>query len=280
MESSVSLVESSLLSEPSLLNSADGLRTLFHVERSYYRSAIRAYNMTRYVVESLSFDSTVIATSMVYWHTFVCKHGLRKIDEIVLSASCVFLASKVEHYKVRLNKVIALVFEINLRSEEVEGWRRMLLETELLLCHTLGFSFQVTHPMKRIAEMVPQNDQAVFECAHRLFHLSFVTPLCTRVSTDEVAEALVYLAADGANRLDTLAGRFTCTSPERRDGIICMMIDAMVVMKKTTGFPKIDDAISASRKRFRDKEPSCPLPSRSSAGIASSSETPCVQDVE
>ncbi|KEG11660.1 cyclin 9 [Trypanosoma grayi] len=248
--------------------------SLFHVGRPYYRTAAKAYNMTRYVVESLKLDETVIATSMAYWHTFVMQHGLKKLDEVVLSASCVFLASKVEHYKIRLNQVVSLFFEVSERSDEAEGWRRMLLETELLVCHTLGFNFQVIHPMKRIVELVPDSQKSVLECAHRLFLLSFMTPLCTKVSADEIAEALVYLAADGTGQLDAYAGKFLCSSTERRDGIITVMIGALAVMRKNTGLQKVDDMIAARRKRFRDPESSHPSVAYSSGGTGSLDATP------
>ncbi|KAH9578887.1 Cyclin [Trypanosoma melophagium] len=254
--------------------------SLVHVGKAYYRIAAKAYNMTRFVVESLKLDETVVATSMVYWHTFLSHHELKRFDEIVLSASCVFLASKVEHYKVRLNQVISLVFEVDEKSEEAEGWRRMLLEMELLLCHTLGFNFQVIHPIKRIAELVPEGHTKVSECAHRLFLLSFVTPLCTKASPDEVAEALVYIAADGAGLLETYNGGFACTSVERRDGIISVMIDALAVMRKTTGLTKIDNMITARRKRLREQDSSRPSVAHSSGGTGSLDATPSVMTTE
>ncbi|PWV12007.1 putative cyclin 9,cyclin C-like [Trypanosoma cruzi] len=253
---------------------------LFHVGRSYYRSAAKAYNMTRYVVETLKLDETVLATSMAYWHTFVDRLELRKFDEIVLSASCAFLASKVEHYKVRLNRVIALVFEISGEGDEMEGWRRMLLEMELLVCHTLGFNFQIIHPMKRIVELVPEDHTQVLECAHRLFLLSFMTPLCVRVPADEVAEALVYLAADGAGQLEPYAGKFRCDAVERREGIINVMIDALAVMRKNTSLPKVDDMIVARRKRMREQESFRPSVAHSSGGTGSLDVTPSAFLVE
>ncbi|RNF10012.1 cyclin 9 [Trypanosoma conorhini] len=247
---------------------------LFQLGRAYYRTAAKAYNMTRYVVEILKLDETVLATAMAYWHTFVSRRELRRFDEIVLSASCVFLASKVEHYKVRLNRVISLVFEVSGEGDEMEGWRRMLLEMELLLCHTLSFNFQVIHPMKRIMELVPEKNKGVLECAHRLFLLSFITPLCVKVPADEVAEALVYLAADGSGQLEAYAGKFRFDSVERREGIINVMIDALAVMRKNTGLLKVDDMIVARRKRMREQESSRPSVANSSGGAGSLDVTP------
>ncbi|CBH18447.1 cyclin 9 [Trypanosoma equiperdum] len=252
----------------------------FVVEMSYYTIAIQAYSMTRYVVENLRLDSAVVGTAMTYWHIFVSVHGLKKVDEIVLSAACTFLASKVEHHKVRLSDIVALVFEVDPVGGVMESWRDVVGQAELLLCYTLKFNFQVIHPVNRINELVFDGNKAVLECAQRLFLLSFVTPLCTRASAEEIVEALVYLAADGAERLEVYANGFNITSSERRDGIISVMLDALVAMRKTTKLPKIDNVISARRKRLREQESTRPSVACSSVGTASTDNTPCAPSVE
>lgn len=144
--------------------------------RGYFHYSRQAFNMAQFLVSELQFDDSVFHTALHYWHRFVAVHGLHALSEVLLIASSVFLAAKVSHYKFSAKQLVILAFDINggntehgrksssLSSsfvacqkdveEEVELWRRALLDTELLLCDTLQFQFHVPNPIRQMEDVL------------------------------------------------------------------------------------------------------------------------------
>lgn len=226
--------------------------------------------MTRYVVNTLKLDDTVFVSSMCYWHEFMVENSLRKINSVVLAAACVFLAAKVEHYKLSVDHIISLVFEVNTsRSEEAGAWRRTVLEVELVLCDALNFDFQRTHPTHDMSEMISrpgcrepasqssEDAQLVNQLqatAQRLYVLSLITPLFARTSATNILRTIVYMTMyySGCSDLyNHVWIDYPLPPTDERDSIISVLIDAFAFMRKQTGVVALDELISHRRKHVR-----------------------------
>lgn len=264
--------------------------------RTYFHTVAKAYNMTRYVVDALRLDDTVFATAMCYWHQFALQHSYRRVHPVVLAAACVFLAGKVEHYKLRVDQIVALVFEVtpDKNEEEAAGWRRMVLEVELLLSDTLQFDFQRTHPIraaverlstpygKLAAEQTDEDRRLVAETVamvNRFYVLSLITPLYATTSADAVVWTLVYMTVHYAGTAAAYEHVWQSHSlpPETvRNAIVGVVIDAFAYMRKRTGLSALDEMIDHRRKRLR-RDASGSVQSStlmSSAGSGSVERTP------
>lgn len=144
--------------------------------RFYFHYSRQAFNMAQFLVRELRFDDSVFHTALHYWHRFVAIHGLRALNEVLLIAASVFLAAKVAHYKFSAKQLVLLAFDITPGSnenghsasslssaipgtkksmeEEVEPWRRAVLDTELLLCDTLQFQFHIPNPIRQMEDVL------------------------------------------------------------------------------------------------------------------------------
>lgn len=239
--------------------------------RSYHHSATRVFNTTRFAVETFNMNVTVFATAMVYWHEFAAKHGCRKMNEAVLAAACVFLALKVEHYRVRADQIVESLFEVdrNAKAEEFKAWRQMLLETELVLCDTLGFDFQRTHCLGQVLKWLedyrgkaPSTQSEEEKClverlkrvANTIFTFSLITPIYTKATPPQVGATIVSTVALYSGSEDAYAHLWSThplPDPAERDGILGVLLDGFAFMHKQTGLIRLDELIATRKKRSR-----------------------------
>lgn len=238
--------------------------------RSYHHSACKAYNMVRHVVDTLRLDDTVFATAMGYWHSFASVHGYRQLNEVVLAAACVFLAGKVEHYKLRADQVLRVVFDLgdHTTKEEADDWRRALLETELILSDALDFDFQREQPIQQVLSCIekpfgklstePGEEKAIMlalqRAAHCIYILSLLTPLCMRATPRDIAATITYLTAHYSGQ--EKAYEYVWLEPPQldsieRDGIASVLLDVFAYTRKESGLPPFDELVKARRKRLR-----------------------------
>ncbi|CCW62745.1 unnamed protein product [Phytomonas sp. EM1] len=260
--------------------------------RSYHHSVCKAYNIIRHVVDTLRMDDTVFATAMSYWHEFVLQHGRRKIHEAVLGTAAVFLAGKVEHYKLRVDQMLKVALEVdvdkNPKGEDVEAWRRMLLDVELVLLDSLNFDCQRSHPIKQLLVLLetPNNHPAsrqtkneadmvkqLQHVAHCLYMISLISPLCVKFSYQKIAAIILYMVvyfSGNENAYAHIWKQYPLPELEERDCIIGVIMDAFIFTRKKTGLPQLDDLIVARRKRVREED-SLPMEVVRSSGFHSSS---------
>ncbi|CCW70579.1 unnamed protein product [Phytomonas sp. Hart1] len=260
--------------------------------RSYHHSVCKAYNIIHHVVNTLRMDVTVFATAMSYWHEFVLQHGRKKIHEVVLGTAAVFLAGKVEHYKLRVDQMLKIALEIdvdkNPKGEDIEAWRRMLLNVELILLDFLNFDCQRSHPIKLLLTLLetpnnhPPSKQTKDEVdmvkqlqhvAHCLYMISLISPLCVRFSFQKIVTIILYMVvyfSGSENAYAHIWKQYPMPAMEERDYIIGVIMDTFIFTRKQTGLPQLDDLIVARRKRVREEE-SLPMETLRSSGFHSSS---------
>lgn len=130
--------------------------------------ARHAYNMAGYLMQHLKMHSLVLPTAMVYYHTVATQigvSGVHEVNEVVLICACVLLASKVEHSRVRLTKLIVACFEIDLpevsgkAAEVYNQYKRMVLGAEMVVCSLLDFEFHRHLPYPRLEAVLKQPGQ-------------------------------------------------------------------------------------------------------------------------
>lgn len=242
-----------------------------YYNRSYHHSATRAFNLTRFAVETFNMDVTVFATSMVYWHEFAARHGCRRINEAVLAAACVFLALKVEHYRVRADQIVESLLEIdrNAKADEFKAWRQMLLEVELVLSDTLRFDFQRTHCLGQMLKWIEdfkgvaadtrtEEENAMVDrlkrVANTMFTFSLITPVYTRATPQQVGATILSTIALYSGNEAAYAHLWVSQplpEPAERDSILAVLLDGFAFMHKQTGLARLDELIATRKKRSR-----------------------------
>ncbi|EPY26577.1 cyclin 9 [Strigomonas culicis] len=229
---------------------------------------MEVYNLTQHVVAKLRLSDAVFTTAMCYWHEFVARHGLGEVHRIVLAAACIFLAGKVEHYRMRADAV--LTYALDLKKEDVETWHDNLLEVELVLCDALHFDFQRTHaignvlallskpynkPLQKQSEEERAVGKAMGVAVQRMYLFSLITPLYTKASADAILRTIVYAAVSLSyheKMYEHVIQREYPPPPEKeRDGIFSVLVDAFAYMHKQSGVKAFDALIESRRKRSR-----------------------------
>jgi hypothetical protein len=136
------------------------------------KMARNAYNMVGFLVEELKMHSLVLTTSMMYYQAVSLQigvSGVHEINEIVLACACVLLASKVEHSRVKMSKLVVACFAIDPPDASVGDapnqpqsvyaqYKRMVLEAEMIVCSLLDFEFHRQSPNPRIAKTLGITD--------------------------------------------------------------------------------------------------------------------------
>ncbi|CUG93366.1 cyclin 9, putative [Bodo saltans] len=100
-------------SSPSSTNYTDRHLLFGPVGRKMARNV---YNMVGFLFRELKMHSLVLSTSMMYYHAVALQigvSGVHEINEIVLACACVLLASKVEHSRVKMMKLVVACFAID-----------------------------------------------------------------------------------------------------------------------------------------------------------------------
>ncbi|KAG5496137.1 hypothetical protein JKF63_02438 [Porcisia hertigi] len=239
----------------------------------YFRLSQAAFVISDYLVRKFRLAESVLLTSLCYWHEFVAAHGLRKVNEIVLATTCVFLAAKVEHAHIRLARLVEAAFDLDSTTTapgELEQWCRGVLDVELLLCDTIHFDFVRIFPLadtlrsvQTLAEAGKVQDatrQEIGTAVRRVFLFSFVAPLCTKVSLQRLCSAILYMIVTASNRELVPAFQFFWSAPEAEfpdeaemEAITAVLMDVFAYLHKKFGVPALDDVNEARYKRRRSQ---------------------------
>ncbi|GET91409.1 cyclin 9, putative [Leishmania tarentolae] len=241
--------------------------------RRYFRLSQSAFVISDYLVRKFRLTESVLLTSLCYWHEFVATHGLRKVNEIVLATTCVFLAAKVEHAHIRLARIVETAFDLeanNTAPAELEQWCRAVLDVELVLCDTIRFDFVRIFPLadtlrsvQTVAETGQLQDpmrQEIVTAVRRVFLFSFVTPLCTKVSMQRLCTVILYMIVTAARRELVPAFQSMWSAPDAEfpdeselEGITTVLMDVFAYLHKKFGMPALDDVNEARYKRRRSQ---------------------------
>jgi hypothetical protein len=239
----------------------------------YVRLSQAAFVISDFLVRRLRLAESALLTSLCYWHEFVAVHGMRKVNEVVLAATCVFLAAKVEHAHIRLVRLVELAFDLDATDtppKEVEQWCRAVLDVELVLCDTIGFDFVRIFPLadtvnalKVLAnaeKLTEKTYQEISTAVRRAFLFSFIAPLCTKVTMQCLCTSILYLVVTTGYRELVPVVQTAWSVPEAElpdeaelEGITSVLMDVFAYLHKKFGVPALDDANEARYKRRRSQ---------------------------
>lgn len=238
----------------------------------YFRLSQAAFVISDYLVRKFRLAESVLLTSLCYWHEFVAAHGLRRVHEVLLATTCVFLAAKVEHAHIRLVHLVEKAFDLDTSAAaEAEQWCRGVLDVELLLCDTIRFDFVRIFPLAdtlRTVQALEGADQPVPDttrqeigtAVRRVFLFSFVTPLCMKVSMRRLCTTILYMIVNAAHKELVPALQSTWGAPEAElpeeaelEGITGALMDVFAYLHKKFGVAALDDVNEARYKRRRSQ---------------------------
>ncbi|KPI88954.1 putative cyclin 9 [Leptomonas seymouri] len=238
----------------------------------YVRFSQAAFVISDFLVRKLRLAESALLTSLCYWHEFVAVNGMRKVNEVVLATTCVFLAAKVEHAHFRLVKLVELAFDLDESTpqKEVEQWCRAVLDVELVLCDTINFDFVRIFPLadtlsslKALAnagKLDEKVQQEISTAVRRAFLFSFVAPLCTKVSMQRLCTSILYLIVTMGHRELVPVVQPIWSVPEAQlpdetelEGITVVLMDVFAYLHKKFGVPALDEANVARYKRRRSQ---------------------------
>lgn len=155
-----------------------------------------------------------IATAIVFCHRYFAmnSHKSVKNDRFVIATACLFLAGKVEETPKSLKDIVKVAYQVqysnekfNISTDYFEVQRENILCAERLLLHALEFDFNVEHSYKYLLNIVKDmskiglvkegNARELAQVAWNFANDSLRTTLCLQFSAEEIAAAVLYLAA-------------------------------------------------------------------------------------
>lgn len=238
----------------------------------YVRLSQSAFVLSDFLVRKLRLTESALLTSLCYWHEFVAVHGMRKVNEVVLATTCVFLAAKVEHAHIRLVRLVELAFDLEggTPQTEVEQWCRAVLDVELVLCDTIRFDFVRIFPLAETlnalraltaaGKLSEAAQQEISTAVRRAFLFSFVAPLCTKVTMQRLCTSLLYIIVTSGYREAVPVVQAVWTAPAAElpdetelEGITSVLMDVFAYLHKKFGVAALDDANEARWKRRRSQ---------------------------
>lgn len=232
------------------------------LSEAFARAARNAYNMASFATRKMKLLSIVFVTSMTYFHEVAQQigvDGVQAVNEVTMICACILLAAKVEHVRLQLSKLIAVVFDVEEKSEDARAYRKMVLEVEMLICSRLGFDFQRISPMARLNEIAPRSltDPALDElsrASNKLLSYLLLSPIIAEVPANEIADCLVHIAArslvaSGHTQLELLQQKLPCPTSEVTDRVESALLRAMLRGGKVSHLDLLDKKLHELKER-------------------------------
>jgi len=151
----------------------------------------------------LRLPQLTIATAVVFFHRFFVRHKLRDFERMIIAATCLFLAAKVEETPKKLKDVIEIMYTIKYKKEikpdsmEFQQLKDQILTNELIVLQTIAFDLTVEHPYKFLLTYVKgiKGNRQLAQVAWNFVNDSLRTTLCLQFKPQLIASAAIYLAS-------------------------------------------------------------------------------------
>lgn len=225
---------------------------------AYLRYAKNAFNMATFITTHFNLLWIAFTTAMTYFHLVASKVGITKVNEVVLVCGCLFVAVKVEHVRLKLDKLVAVAFAVDPATEKeaFESYKRMVVEAEMLICCELQFDFQKMTPLNRLSSVAPRtNDGSIHDMvcaqANKLLSYTYLSPLCTELSADQIADGLVHLVAESKGVLESFAPKLKFDTDSVVATVEMHLVEVLAQTGKKCNIDRIDRMLDARRKRRR-----------------------------
>lgn len=159
----------------------------------------------------LKLRQRVIATAQVYFKRVYMLNGLSQYDPRLTAPTMLFIAAKCDetpvNAKVVVNATASLIYSCSMSSDKMEAETFTaniypysvadLLCMEYVCLHLLTFDLIVYHPydtLLQLITLIPQQQQAVTECAWAIINDSYYSDLCLLHPPALIAVAALYIA--------------------------------------------------------------------------------------
>ncbi|KAI9475529.1 MAG: cyclin-like protein [Benjaminiella poitrasii] len=206
------------------------------------------------VGKKLGFPQKTISTSQALFHRFYLYYSLRDYAPQDISATCLFVASKIEETHKKLKDIMVVVHSVRypdskeLDPEHIsEERRRKIIGYEKLLLEVLCFDFQLRHPYEYVIKFIKwiQAFQTLVDgrrLARKAYDLavdSYRTPLCLEYPAHTIAAGCIMLASRLLSQQDKTFVGLSATEPwdqhflsrmEDMEDVCQQMLDLYIVI--------------------------------------------------
>lgn len=173
-------------------------------EEEYQKIGIFFSNFIQILGEQLKLKQQVIATATVYFKRFYARNSLKCIDPLLLSPTCVFLASKVEEFGVISNSRLITTCQTVLKNklnyaytQEFPYRTNHILECEFYLLENLDcclIVFQPYRPLLQLVQDIGQHEDQLLALAWRVVNDSLRTDLSLLYPPYQIAIGCLQIA--------------------------------------------------------------------------------------
>ena len=122
------------------------------------------YNIMTFINSKIKNSKQIIlSTSMIYFHKYYIQNlinykNLTPLDKLIISGSCIFLATKSTNYLIRVSVIVNIIMDIlknklpniNYESEKI---KEMIFEKEFEILKSMEFCLNVELPYKFILKL-------------------------------------------------------------------------------------------------------------------------------
>ncbi|CAH0389270.1 unnamed protein product [Bemisia tabaci] len=157
-------------------------------EEEYQKILIFFSNFIQSLGESLKLRQQVIATATVYFKRFYARNSLKCVDPLLLSPTCIFLASKVEEFGVISNNRLVQTCQAIVKNKFSYAYAQefpyrfaQISECEFYLLENLDcclIVYQPYRPLLLLLQDIGQEEQQLLGLAWRIVNDSLRTDVC------------------------------------------------------------------------------------------------------
>ncbi|XP_063695613.1 cyclin-C [Culicoides brevitarsis] len=173
-------------------------------EEEYQKIFIFFANVIQVLGEQLKLKQQVIATATVYFKRFYSRNSLKSIDPLLLSPTCIFLASKVEEFGVISNSRLISTCQNVIKnkfsyaySQEFPYRTNHILECEFYLLENLDCCLIVYQPYRPLIQMVNdigQGEDQLLAYTYRIINDSLRTDVSLLYPPYQIAIGCLQIA--------------------------------------------------------------------------------------
>lgn len=191
-----------------LLDKQDLIRERQHdlgilTDEEYQKIFIFFANLIQILGEQLKLRQQVIATATVYFKRFYARNSLKCIDPLLLSPTCIFLASKVEEFGVISNSRLITTCQTVVKNkfnyaytQEFPYRTNHILECEFYLLENLDCCLIVYQPYRPLLQLVQDigHEEQLLTLAWRIVNDSLRTDVCLLYPPYQIAIGCLQIA--------------------------------------------------------------------------------------
>ena len=174
------------------------------------------------IMKTINSNPLILSTSMIYFHKYCCyltfnnilNFNLSPIDKLIISGSCIFIATKSTNHLISVSFIINKIKEILIKklpnlNIEKETIKQLIFEKEFEILKSIEFCANVELPYKFILKLknyfqknINISSDILIKCCCQYINDSFFFPFSLYYTSNIISISIVKIMKEKFNLVD------------------------------------------------------------------------------